>query len=91
MANRQKATEFNHLKTFQELVTEEVFKSIVTTAIESAKSGDSAAREWIGLYCMGKPSDIPCRLSGISMNECMQAESDELLSVLYPVKKTGRK
>jgi hypothetical protein len=87
MAN---ATEFQHMRTFSELVTEEVFRDIVTAAIADAKSGDSAAREWIGMYCMGRPKEIQCRLSGIDLSERMEDSSNEVTSLLYPPKK-GRK
>lgn len=87
---KAKATEFQHMAIFAELVTAAVFKEIVTTAIESAKAGDAAAREWISMYCMGRPSDVPCRLSGIDLAERMQAGTDEAIGSLYPSKK-GRK
>jgi hypothetical protein len=80
------ATEFQHMKTFRKLVTEEVFRDIVTAAIDAAKNGDAAAREWIGLYCMGRPKEIQCRLSGIDLTERMEDSSNEVTSLLYPPK-----
>lgn len=81
------ATEFDHMATFAELVTVEQFRQIVEKAIESAKAGDAAARDWIGIYAMGRPSDTPCRLSGISLTERQQQEHAELIGSLFPEKK----
>lgn len=82
-----KATEFQHMRTFSELVTEEVFRDIVTAAIDAAKTGDAAAREWIGAYCMGRPKEVQCRLSGIDLIERMEESCNEMSSLLYPAKK----
>lgn len=81
-----KATEFQHMRTFSELVTEEVFRDIVTATIAAAKTGDAAAREWIGMYCMGRPKEVQCRLSGIDLTERMEDSSHEMTSLLYPPK-----
>lgn len=84
---KKTATEFDHMATFVELVTVEQFREIVENAIESAKAGDAAARDWIGVYAMGKPLDTPCHLSCISLTERQQQESAELLGSIFPEKK----
>ena len=85
-----KTNEFQHMETFARLVTVEVFEKIVKQAITDAENGDAAARAWVGLYCMGRPMEVPCKLSGIDVQLRMNAQSDEFLSALYPPKK-GRK
>jgi hypothetical protein len=51
----RRTVEAAYLAALSEAVTPEVWRDIITTAIERAKGGDAKARDWLGSYLIGKP------------------------------------
>jgi hypothetical protein len=51
----RRTVEAQYLTALSEAVTPEVWRGILTTAIEQAKGGDAKARDWLGSYLIGKP------------------------------------
>lgn len=85
-----KTTEYSCLRVMQQECTVDDFRQIVKTTVQQAKDGSHEARLFLGAYLIGAPKNSGLTLSGLDVAEAMNAESDEMLSALYPKRKTRR-
>lgn len=52
----KRSTEERYLRALRRYVTLEDWEKVVKTALARAKAGDSAARQWLSDYLIGKPT-----------------------------------
>jgi len=69
-----KQVEQTYLQVCEGVCSFDVWREIVTKAVEQAKRGDARARQWLSDYLMGKP---------ISMVMAVQDNRDTLITVKY--------
>ena len=69
-----KQVEQSYLQVCESTCTFDVWREIVTKAVEQAKQGDARARQWLSDYLMGKP---------ISMIMAMQDNRDASVKIEY--------
>jgi hypothetical protein len=69
------------LRILAEACPPEKFKEVVESAIESAKGGDSKAREWLGGYLCGSPDGKAAMLSNLHTAELQQELAERQAAV----------
>lgn len=85
------ATEFQLFRIFQEECTPDDFRQIIRKCVQQATEGDHAARMTILSYALGQPGVCTLKPSTVASAERMQQDSEELVSMLFPAKKTTSK
>jgi hypothetical protein len=76
-----RTTELTYLRILAEACPPEKFKEVVESAIESAKAGDSKAREWLGGYLCGSPDGKAAMLSNLHTAELQQELAERQAAV----------
>jgi len=71
-----KQIEQTYLQVCESTCTFDVWREIVTKAVEQAKRGDARARQWLSDYLMGKP---------ISMVMAVQEKQENIIIVKYAI------
>jgi hypothetical protein len=62
-------TEADYLAALSEAVPMDAWRAVIAKAVEQARAGDAKAREWLGIYVVGKPSgDALLKLAASEMS-----------------------
>ena len=65
----KRSTERAYLEIMTSVCTPDVWKDVVSKAVEDAQKGDIKAREWLSSYLIGKPEQTAPTLKQMAIDE----------------------